>query len=236
MSEYKTAEAPAVSVTSNGVSWTMSQGIYGKVSNKKGQTFLTPVFTHLTLGKKTEEEKLKAAEQAFLFCGVDYVLSAMDRVARKSFMSINEDNISPETGKLDMQGWMEDAQRWTEQAEGLAEYEATIDSLKDQVLAIIEQQSKFYESGDTDNPEFQALGKKALEIGDQIKPLKIKRDAISEVYQKRAALRVANKKAIEAATLKKREEIRAEATAAGFESVSDYLKAKNAEKEAASVS
>ena len=208
MQDNKTMTAPTI--TCNGNSRKMNVGIFGKASSKKGQSFFTPDFSEDAAKGKTEEEKLELAKPALYFCGIDFVLSSLTRTARRVFASlVSDETIVGPDGKIDWDTWKEAAEKWTETQEGLKDLEDQIQSKQDALQSYVDEQAKFYDSGDGDNPEVEAIRLKMVALSEELRPLKAKHKEITLKYEARNAIRAANKLKADAAA-----KVAAEAAAA----------------------
>ena len=199
MPDNKMTEIPTI--TCNNISRKLAVGIFGKVSSKKGQSFFTPDFSEDAAKGKTPEEKLELAKPALFFCGIDFVLGSLTRTARRVFASLVSDEsiVDPVTGKIDWEAWREAAEKWTETQEGLSDLREAIQSKQDALQAYVDEQAKFYDAGDGDNPEVEEIRRKMVAVSEEIKPLKMREKQISAVYIARTAQRAANKQKADAA-------------------------------------
>ncbi len=177
-------EAPVI--TRNDVSKTLSKAVFGKRSNNAGVEFYTPTFS------------IASIDDDIKWLGPDWIVSLANKTARRIFGSIYLENLDEE-GKLNVESWQNDAERFTTGFAKLGELETEIEELMDEQQALVDKFSEMVANGDMESPAANELKNKMMELAGQIKPLRLNAAAITEEYKERVAIRKAKKEAAAAA-------------------------------------
>lgn len=183
-----------VLVTRNGVVKQLEQNVFGKKSPLNGHKFYAPKFS------------LATAEDDLKWAGLDWVLSAVNKTARRIFADIYTEIVSPEVatevskkfqsdGIFPMDVFLHEAEEFTSGYQKMSDIEGDLEELYDQINACIEN-PKFGET--IDGTEEGAKTEAAQELEDtmkklnaQVRPLKATYAGMKEKYAVRVAARKA---------------------------------------------
>jgi hypothetical protein len=196
-----TAPKPVL-VTRNGVTKQLEQQVFGKKSPLNGHKFYAPVL------------RLATAEDDLKWAGLDWVINAVNKTARRIFADIYTEIVSPEVpteiskkfkadGIFPMDVFIHEAEEFTSGYQKMSDIETDLEELYDQINACIEN-PKFGET--TDNTEDGPKTEAAQELEDtmkklnaQVRPLKATYALMKDKYAARVAARKAKEVTAKAA-------------------------------------
>lgn len=179
-----TPKAPIIE--RNGVSLTLVQDQFGKNSDRKGFKFWTP---KLSVSTFTND---------MTWIGQLFIVNTLNRITRKIFGEIAYDNIDKETGKVDYDKWLLEAQGFDEAGATLSDLDEEIDTINGKMQQVVcDPDTAFGQVGADDKPTEAAIEANALvlEYNQQLKALRSKRNEIRTKYQLRIEKKEATQKA-----------------------------------------
>ena len=177
----ETAIKPRV-VERNGVSFTFTKG----TSSKNHKTFpnMDFFYPYVTF------EQIDTQPDVRKWFGD--ILESVNKTTRLIFIELAIKHFNQETGEMNWTAWNEDAADFTAGRETLGNIDEEISSWNDVNVKLGDELMALVESGDNDNPRVQELYKEiAYNTQTHIKPLKIKKQAITDKYDKIVAARKA---------------------------------------------
>lgn len=185
MSEH-THTAPVVKIpviTRNGVALELKKQAFGKKSPNVGKSFFAPVIDI----NNVDDVK---------WVGADDINGFVNKNLRAISGGIYLDNIDEKTGVFNYANWELEMAEFSAGVDKLSDLEDELDALQGEQQSIV-LDDRFGEVGDNGEPTEYAteLSTRAKAIAQKIKPIRIKRDSITEKYKARAAARKAKEEA-----------------------------------------
>jgi Xaa-Pro aminopeptidase len=190
----KPATVNLPSITRNGVSFTLSEQVFGKKAPNKGKTFFAP-------------EATPANWDSFVvWAGLDNIINPINRVLRRTFADIFLDEANWDDmqvvkdgenkgeivgGTINMERYLADCADFTAGVAKLSDLQDQIDELQDQLSALAMDPGYILDDNDQPTETYVKISEQMRDITKKIRPIKQQKAAIELKYAERAAKRKA---------------------------------------------